>query len=189
MERWGRELSEHIERIRLELGEMQEQRERDGNQWREVHGNLETLAQRVRAVERHVQEVNEELDRSRAERREIAERNEVSARRQQEELRAHVHEMTEQRHMLAERMEARLEESDRNMDRVRVDVQRMGQTVGRIEEERIEAERSLRMEVGELGNQVQGIREDQLRMQGALNMLLSQCDRSTVGSAGYNWGW
>jgi len=189
MERWGRELGEHIERIRLELREMQEQRERDGNQWREVHGNLETLAQRVRAVERHMQEVNEELDKSRAERREIAEWNEVSTRRQQEELRAHVGEMTEQRRVLAERMEARLEESDRNMDRVRVDLQRMGQTVGRIEDERIEAERSLRMEVGELGNQVQGIREDQLRMQGALNMLLSQCDRSTVGSAGYNWGW
>jgi len=36
---------------------------------------------------------------------------------------------------------------------------------------------------------VRELREGQLRMQGAVDMLLSQSGRSTVGSGGYTWGW
>ena len=65
----------------------------------------------------------------------------------------------------------------------------MGQTIGRLERERLDAQAALKGRVQQLEGQVSALGKDLALVQGSLNMLLSQMGRSTVGSAGYPWGW
>jgi hypothetical protein len=69
----------------------------------------------------------------------------------------------------------------REISVVRTDLQRMGQTLGRIEQERLKAETSLTTSVGELRSQVQQLSQ----IQHELDLALLQAHRSTVGSAAY----
>jgi hypothetical protein len=75
------------------------------------------------------------------------------------------------------------------VDRLRTDLQRMGQTVGRVEQERLNAQVGLQNEVQRLRDQVSNLRGNLMQMQGVVSAMLAQSGRSTVGSAGYTWGW
>jgi len=44
-------------------------------------------------------------------------------------------------------------------------------------------------EVQRLRDQVANLRGNLMQVQGTLNVMLAQSGRSTVGSAGYAWGW
>jgi hypothetical protein len=65
----------------------------------------------------------------------------------------------------------------------------MGQVLGRVEHERLDVQTNLKNDVQRLRQRVYELRNDLVKMQGAVDMLLTECDRSTVGSAGFTWGW
>jgi hypothetical protein len=73
--------------------------------------------------------------------------------------------------------------------RLRMDVQRMGETIGRVERDGFDAQIGLQNEVDRLRDQIGGLRGHLMQVQGALGTMLAQSGRSTVGSAGYTWGW
>jgi len=97
--------------------------------------------------------------------------------------------LEEQLNVLRERAGTETAGYGRNLEQLRVELQRMGQTVGRIEQERLSSYSGVTTNVDQLRQQVCDLRADVLRMQGTVDALLGQAGRSTVGSGGYTWGW
>ncbi len=97
--------------------------------------------------------------------------------------------MEEQLNAFRERVGNQTAEHSRAVDELRNDLHRMGQVLGRIEQERADAQTDLKDEVQKLRQQVSELRTELTRTQGIVNMMFSECDRSTVGSAGRIWGW
>jgi len=153
---------------------MQEQREKEAASWQEVEKNLRAMAERVRTMGQQMRTAREEFGKQQSQSEE--------ARRQQETLQAKVRDVEQQLGNVRERADAEAKTRDQQRDSVRKDLQRMGRTVGQIEQGRLKAE-------GDLKADVQELREDLGQVRGTLKRLLTQNDRSTVGSAGYTWGW
>ena len=108
---------------------------------------------------------------------------------QQRELHREVQGLSEQLKAALERGKAEAQCLQQQIDRLHMDLGGMGQTVGRMERERVEAQAGLREEVQRLHGQLDELRGKLGQMQGTLNMMLSPLGRGTVGSAGYPWGW
>jgi chromosome segregation ATPase len=109
--------------------------------------------------------------------------------RQQEDLRRELQSMNEQLKAATERATVGTGALRQEVDRLRTDLQRMGHAVGRIEQERMDAQIDLRNDVQLLRDQVGDLRGHVMRMEGVVGAMLAQSGRSTVGSAGYTWGW
>mgnify|MGYP001133345261 CR=1 FL=1 len=202
MDRWRREVNENIDLIRQELAEIQKLRENEDNRWNEVHVNLRDMREHAQAFRRHLGATAEELEEVRAEQRELGERQarcaeqrqEMSERQtqcaqQQQELCAQIRAMDERMSALKQHCGATSEKLRRQVEQLCTDLQRMGQSVGRMEQERLETESGLKKQVEQLGQCTQQLREELARTQGALQMLLAEANRSTVGSAGLSWAW
>jgi chromosome segregation ATPase len=184
------------ERLRLremearerEMKEMKEMaRERD-ERWVAMQQSLQAMQGRIAESQHQIQALREELDRRAAEQRELAQqRNDLL--RQQEELRNHARRMEEQLNAFRERAGNEAAGHGRALDELRNDLQRMGQVLGRVERERADVQTDLKNEVQKLRQQVSELRNELTRTQGVVNMMLNECDRSTVGSAGRTWGW
>jgi chromosome segregation ATPase len=171
---WRREMNESMAAVRQELRQMQEQREKEAARWQEVERNLRAMAERVQTMGQQMRTAREELGKQQSQSEE--------ARRQQELLQAKVRDVEQQLGNVRERADAEAKTRDQQRDSVRKDLQRMGRTVGQIEQGRLKAE-------GDLKADVQELREDLGQVRGTLKRMLTQNDRSTVGSAGYTWGW
>jgi septal ring factor EnvC (AmiA/AmiB activator) len=100
---------------------------------------------------------------------------------QLDSLRGEVHHAGEQMKALAVQTDTTRESVSQEISVVRTDLQRMGQTLGRIEQERLKAQTSLTTSVKELRGQVQQLS----LIQHELDLALLQAHRSTVGSAAY----
>ena len=109
--------------------------------------------------------------------------------RQQEELRNQIRSLEERLKVATEHAGTGTEAFRRELDGLRTDLLRMGQAIERLERERLDAQAALKGQVQQLEGQVSELGKDLSLVQGSLNMLLSQMGRSTVGSAGYPWGW
>jgi chromosome segregation ATPase len=90
---------------------------------------------------------------------------------------------------LKEHFGATSEAVSRKVDELCTDLQRLGQTIGRLERERLDAQKTLKNEVNQLRQGTQQLSEELARTQGALQMLLAEANQSTVGSAGLSWAW
>jgi len=187
-EPWRREMMENVEGIRQEIREIQEQREQEGTRWQDVRERLGAMKERLGVLVQRVEEIEVATAQAREKQQALAERQAQSARKQ-EELGTQVNQMAEQQKAFKQRSGEMAAQFRQEIDRLCTDLQRMGQTVGRIEQDRIKAEEGLKTQIGQLGNEVQALQTDQARTQNAVNWMLSQSDRSTVGSAGRSWGW
>lgn len=174
------------ERMRLREMEARERELRDRE--RERDERWSAMQGRIAESQHQIQALREELDRRAAEQRELAQqRNELL--RQQEELRNHARRMEEQFNAFRERAGNEAAGHGRALDELRNDLQRMGQVLGRVERERADVQTDLKNEVQKLRQQVSELRNELTRTQGIVSMMLNECDRSTVGSAGRTWGW
>jgi hypothetical protein len=97
--------------------------------------------------------------------------------------------MEEQLSALRERAGTEAAGYGRTIEELRNELQRMGQTLGRVERERLDTQTGLQNDVQRLRQRMFEMRNDLIRMQGAIDTLLTEFGRSTVGSAGYVWGW
>jgi hypothetical protein len=97
-------------------------------------------------------------------------------------LQAKVQNVEQQLGAVKEQVNAEAKTRDQQLDGVRKDLQRMGRTLGQLDQGRLKAE-------GELKADVQKQSEKLGQVQAALTRMLMESDRSTVGSAGYTWGW
>jgi hypothetical protein len=109
--------------------------------------------------------------------------------RQQEELRNQMRGLEERLKVATERAGVGTAAYRQELDGLRMDLLRMGLTIGRLEREKLDAQAALRGRVQQLEGQVSELGKDLALVQGSLNMMLSQMGRSTVGSAGCPWGW
>jgi chromosome segregation ATPase len=100
---------------------------------------------------------------------------------QLDSFRGEVRRAGEQMKALAAQADTTRESVSREISVVRTDLQRMGQTLGRIEQERLKAQTSLTTSVEELQGQVRQLSQ----IQHELDLALLQAHRSTVGSAAY----
>ena len=100
---------------------------------------------------------------------------------QLESLRGEIHRAGEQMEAVTAQMDATRASVSRGISVVRTDLQRMGQTLGRVEQERLKAQGSLTASMEELRGQVQQLCQSQRE----LDLALLQAHRSTVGSAAY----
>jgi chromosome segregation ATPase len=163
-----------------------------GRRHEELAKNVAALQQELRSFQTQMQQMEqkraaeEEAVRRTAQQR-IEELHAVSSR-QQEEIRNQVRGLDE-RLKAAERTITEAESLRRELNGLRLDVQRLGQTMARLERERLDAQASLQVRVRQLDSQVCELRKDVATVQGSLNMMLSQMGRSTVGTAGCTWGW
>jgi chromosome segregation ATPase len=171
---WRQEMNESMTALRRELREMQEQRAKEAAEGQEVEKNLRMIEERVRKVGRQVRAAREELGKHQSQFEEV--------QRQQETLQAKVHGVEQQLAAVRERAEAEAKTCSQQRDSLRQDLQRMGRTIGQVEQGRLKAE-------GEIKADVQELRGELGQVRGTLRKLLTQNDRSTVGSAGYTWGW
>ncbi len=183
-----REQAENIEQIRQELREIHQQREQDGNRWRELREHLKGMTERLDTLSQRAEETQHAITEGRTERQALR-KGQAESARQQEKLGTRIDEVAEQQQSLKERAGALAAQFRQDIDRLCTELQRMGQTVGRIEQERLQAEEGLKTQVGQLSDQVRALQTDQANTQNAVNWMLSQSDRSTVGSAGRSWGW
>ncbi|HSV99577.1 MAG TPA: hypothetical protein VLI39_05350 [Sedimentisphaerales bacterium] len=173
------------EREIKEIREMARERE---ERWGAMQQSLQAMQGRIAESQHQIHALRQELDRRAVEQQELAQqRNELL--RQQEELRNHARRMEEQLNVLRERAGNEAAGHGRALDELRNDLQRMGQVLGRVERERADVQTDLKNEVQKLRQQVSELRNELTRTQGVVNMMLNQCDRSTVGSAGRTWGW
>jgi predicted nuclease with TOPRIM domain len=108
---------------------------------------------------------------------------------QREELRGEIHGLNEQLKGALEQATAGTATSREQWERLRADVQRTDQTLRQMERERLHTQTCLQNDVQELREQVADLRGNVMRVQGTLSAMLAQSGRSTVGSAGYTWGW
>lgn len=171
---WRREMNESLAALRQELRQMQQQREKEAAKWQEAEENLRSMTERVQTMGLRMRMAREELGKYQGQSEE--------ARRQQELLQAKVRDVEQQLGAVKERVEADTKTRDQQLDGVRKDLQRLGRTLGQLEQGRLKAE-------GELKADVQKQHEELGQVRAALMRLLTQNDRSTVGSAGYTWGW
>jgi DNA repair exonuclease SbcCD ATPase subunit len=164
-----------------------------GRRLEELRQSVETIRQDLRGVQdqvRQTQQTRTATDESiRRTAQQSIDQLRAESLRQQEELRNQIRSMEERLRVATERAGTGAEAFRKDLDSLRADLQRMGQTVGRIERERLDAQVDLRNQVRQLEGQVSDLRKDVALVQGTLNMMLSQMGRSTVGSAGYPWGW
>ena len=171
---WRREVNEILATLRQGLCQMQRQQEKEAAQWQGTEENLRSMAERLQTMERRMRKGRADLDKQQSQLEET--------RRQQETLQAKVRDVEKQLGTVTERVEAEARSRDQQLDGLRKDLRRMGGTVGQLEQGRLKAE-------GELKADAQRLHEELGQVRGTLTRLLTQSDRSTVGSAGYTWGW
>jgi chromosome segregation ATPase len=162
-----------------------------GHSEEELKQSIEAIRQDLRTMQQQMQQqvraAGDESVRRAAE--QSIEQLRAESLRQQEELRNQIRILDERLRTAGERAGAGTEAFRKELDTLRTDMQRMGQTIGRLERERLDAQMSLQSQVQQLERQVSDLRKDVALVQGTLNMMLSQMGRSTVGSAGCPWGW
>ena len=159
------ELNKSVEAIQRDLRTMQDQ----------IRQTQQTRAAGEETARRAAQQGTEQL---RAE-----------SMRQQEELRNQMRGLEERLKVATERAGIGTAAYRQELDGLRMDLLRMGLTIGRLEREKLDAQAALRGRVQQLEGQVSELGKDLALVQGSLNMMLSQMGRSTVGSAGCPWGW
>jgi chromosome segregation ATPase len=145
------------------------------------------MQDRMQNMEQRARAASEESARSAEQQRREQLRSELA--QQQENLRREIQSLNEQLRTATERATVGTGALRQEVDRLRTDLQRMGQTVGRIERERLDAQVALEDNVQQLRDHIGDLRGNQMQMQGVLSAMLAQSGRSTVGSAGYTWGW
>lgn len=164
-----------------------------GRRQEELSKSVEAMRQDLHVVQDQMRQtqqtraVGEESARRAAQ--QGAEQLRAESMRQQEELRNRVRSLEEQMKVGTERAGIGTAAYRQELDGLRTDLLRMGQTIGRLERERLDTQAALNGRVRQLESQVSELGKDLALVQGSLNMLLSQMGRSTVGSAGYPWGW
>jgi chromosome segregation ATPase len=168
------EVKESIATLRQELREMRQQREREAARWQEIEKSLSTITERVQGMAERMRAAREESGKQQSQSEEI--------RRQQELLQAKVRDVEKQLGAVKEQTNTDAKIHGQQLDGVRKDLQRMGRTVGELEQGRLKAEADLKADV-------QNLRGELGQVRGTLHRLLTESDRSTVGSAGYTWGW
>jgi hypothetical protein len=62
-------------------------------------------------------------------------------------------------------------------------------TLASVECDKLMRQNGLATDVGELRTRMDTLQQDLTQTHALLNLMLSQTGRSTVGSAGYAWGW
>ncbi len=104
---------------------------------------------------------------------------------QLESLRGEIRRAGEQMRAITAQTDASRESISREISVVRTDLQRMGQTLGWIEQERVKDESGLKAGVEELRRNLAQVQQQVSQTQQALYMASLQAHRSTVGSAAY----
>jgi chromosome segregation ATPase len=104
---------------------------------------------------------------------------------QLESLRGEIRRAGEQMKVLAAQTDASRESVGREIAVVRTDLQRMGRTLGRIEQERLKGEGGLKAGVEELRRNLAQVQQQVSQTQQALYLATLQAQGSTVGSAAY----
>jgi len=165
-----------------------------GRRQEELKQSVDTLRQELRAVQDQMRQTQQQMraageESVRRSAQQSVDQLRTESMRQQEELRNQMRRLEDRLRIATERAGAGTEAFRKELDSLRLDLQRMGQTIGRIERERLDAQISLRNQMQQLEGQVSELRKDVALVQGSLNMMLSQMGRSTVGSAGCTWGW
>jgi chromosome segregation ATPase len=172
--RWRQEVNASLAALRQELRQMQQQREKEAAKWQEAEESLRSMAERVQAMGLRMRLAREEFGKYQGQSEE--------ARRQQELLQAKVRDVEQRLGTVTERVEADTKTRDQQLDGARKDLQRMGRTLGQLDQRRLKAEGELKADVQKQGEKLG-------QVQAALTRMLMESDRSTVGSAGYTWGW
>lgn len=164
-----------------------------GHRQEELNKSVETIGQDLRSMQDQMRQTQQARAAGEESARRIAQQGVEQLRteslRQQEELRNQMRSTEERLKVATERTGTGTEAFRKEFDSLRADLQRMGQTIGRLEREKLDAQAALKGRVWQLESQVSELGKDLTLVQGSLNMLLSQMGRSTVGSAGYPWGW
>jgi archaellum component FlaC len=104
---------------------------------------------------------------------------------QLQSLRGEIRRAEEQMKALAAQTDTTREGVSREISAVSKDLQRMGQTLGRIEQERLKDECGLKTSVEELRRDLAQVQQQVSQTQQALYLATLQAHRSTVGSAAY----
>ncbi len=104
---------------------------------------------------------------------------------QLESLRGEIRRAGEQMKAMIAQTDASRESVSREISVVRTDLQRMGQTLGWIEQERVKDESGLKTSVEELRRNLAQVQQQLCQTQQALYIASLQAHRSTVGSAAY----
>ena len=104
---------------------------------------------------------------------------------QLESLRGEIRRAGEQMKAIIAQTDASREGVSREIAAVGKDLQRMGQTLGRIEQERLNDQRGLKASVEELRRNLAQVQQQLCQTQQALYLANLQAQRSTVGSAAY----
>jgi chromosome segregation ATPase len=164
-----------------------------GRRQEELNKSVEKIGQDLRSMQDQMRQTQQARAAGEESARRIAQQGAEQLRaeslRQQEELRNEMRSLEERLKAATERTGTGTETFRKEFDSLRADLQRMSQTIGRLERERLDTQAVLQSRVRQLETQVSELRKDLALVQGTLNMMLSQMGRSTVGSAGYPWGW
>jgi DNA repair exonuclease SbcCD ATPase subunit len=164
------------ERLRAQYRAALEAREREGLESRQPEGGppvptpFEQLQQRVRAIEQEVRDMRKQ---------------QTQIGEDREQLHRSVADLRELVHAVQRQMGQTREE----LSQIRANLTQMQQKLEVLEPMRLEAQSALRAQIEDLRNEVRDLQKGLVQTQALVNSMLCQTGRSTVGSAGYAWGW
>lgn len=182
------QLRQSLGAIQQDLQAIRDLRNKETGQLQALAVEMGTIGNQMHAMAQQLQAESKASSTGRQERQTIEERQAEQMRRL-EELRDQLRRLQEQLTPLVQRIGPERELFNQRLDRLNAEVGQVRETLDRIERERLGAQTDLRAEVQQLREQLNDVRANVMRIQGTLSVMLAQTGRSTVGSAGYTWGW
>ena len=182
------QLHQNINTIQQGLQDVRDQRHKEAGQLQVLGPQIAAIGNQLRAIEQQMRATGE-TSQSQQMQNQALEARQNEQMRQQEDLRNQLRQVQEQLAVLTRRAGPERKAVGRQFDRLTAEVQQLRETAEQAERDRLDVQADLRTEVQQLREQLGNLRGNVMQMQGALGVILSQAGRSTVGNAGYVWGW
>jgi chromosome segregation ATPase len=179
------QLQQQIEELREQA---QQQQEQTGNEYQELRQNFGVLRDVMQGVGQQAGATYEDMEKRHAQESAAQKQNEDILRRQQE-LGARVAELEGQLKAAERRGGNEVTALRDELGRIHADLGQVQQRLGQIDSGKPQPTDDLRGQISSLRDQVRQLQEDVTKMRAVVDAMPSQTGRSTVGSAGYAWGW
>ena len=154
----------------------------------ELRQGQDALRAEMQRLKQQVQGTREALEQRQAQDRAAGEER-GALLRQMEMLRDRTNHLEQALDASNERQRAQAEGTKSAVRDVRATIERMQEGMARLERERLERQEVCAVEMKGLCTRVDKLQEELTQTHALLDSVLSQTGRSTVGSAGYSWGW
>ena len=179
------QIQQQVDKLREQT---QQQQEQNRNEHLELRRNLDALRSMSQGAGQQPGATREEIEEHPTQEG-AAQTQSEGVLQQQRGLGVRVNELEQQLRAAERRGGNEVTALRDELGRIRADLTQVQQRLGQIESGEPQPPDDLRGQVNRLQDQVRQLQEDEKKMRAVVDGMLSQTSRSTVGSAGYTWGW